>query len=195
MALNLTYPPGATPLDPDELAGLIPTTVTTVEALNAYEAENILDALAWLEGQRSLAVLDDNFVRDLHRRMFNRTWQWSGQYRTSLKNIGVTPDRVSTDVRNLVLDCAQQIQTHAMPLDEIAARFHHRLVWIHPFANGNGRHARLMTDLLLEQQGAEPFSWGSADLIHAGPMKARYIDALRRADNHDTSPLFEFVRS
>jgi Fic-DOC domain mobile mystery protein B len=194
MAIDLDYPPGATPLDPDELKGFIPPGVTTVEGLNAYESENILDALSWLERQRKTDVLDEVFLKELHRRMFDRTWRWSGMFRSSEKNIGVAPEKIAVCVRDLLLDCREQLKTRAMPLDEIAARFHHRLVWIHPFANGNGRHARLMADLLLEHNGAKPFTWGSTNLAKAGPLRKQYIEALRAADNKDLGPLLEFVR-
>lgn len=195
MAIELDYPPGATPLDPDEANGLIPGGVSTVDELNAYESENILEAMDWIESQRRADVLDDAFPRELHRRMFSRTWQWAGAYRTTEKNIGVAPEKIATSIRDLLLDGREQLKSKPMPLDEIAARFHHRLVSIHPFANGNGRHARLMTDLLLTKQGALPFSWGAANLDKASPMRERYIAALRAADGRDLGPLFRFVRT
>ncbi len=195
MALEFKYPPGATPLDEDEIAGLIPAGVTTVAELNAYEAENILDAMDWIEGQRLTPILDDQFLRDLHRHMFNRTWQWSGTFRLTEKNIGVAPEAIAISLRDLTLDCRAQLQAKVMALDEIVARFHHRLVWIHPFANGNGRHARLAADLLLTQQGAVPFSWGAADLAKAGPVRDRYIAALREADKRNYKPLLNFIRA
>jgi Fic-DOC domain mobile mystery protein B len=195
MAIDLDYPPGATPLDPDELKGFIPPGVTTVEGLNAYESENILEALRWLERQRKTEVLDEDFLRELHRRMFDRTWRWSGTFRNSEKNIGVAPEKIAVSVRDLLLDCREQLKSRAMPLDEIAARFHHRLVWIHPFANGNGRHSRLATDLLLQQYGAEPFSWGATSLARSGPVREKYMAALRAADGRDIGPLLAFVKS
>lgn len=195
MALELIYPPGATPLDADEIAGLIPTGVTTVAELNAYESEDILDAIDWSERQRPTSVLDDQLLRDLHRHMFSRTWQWSGTFRLTEKNIGVAPEAIAVSLRDLTLDCRAQLEAKIMALDEIVARFHHRLVWIHPFPNGNGRHARLAADLLLTQQGAEPFSWGTADLARAGRVRERYIAALREADNRNYQPLLDFVRA
>ena len=195
MALELKYPPGATPLDSDEIAGLIPAGVTTVAALNAYEAENILQAMGWIERQRLTSVLDDQFLRELHRHMFNRTWRWSGAFRLTEKNIGVAPEAIAVSLRDLTLNCRVQLEAKAMALDEIVARFHHRLVWIHPFVNGNGRHARLAADLLLRQHGAEPFSWGAVDLAKAGPVRERYIGALREADDRNYHPLLDFVRS
>ncbi len=195
MALALVYAHGATPLDPDEAAALVPASVATTGELNAYEAENILLAVAWLARTRRREVLDDTFLRELHRRMFGRTWTWAGRYRQTGKNLGVDPLRVAIAVRELVLDCKAQVAASAMDLDEIAARFHHRLVWVHPFANGNGRHARLAADCLLEQHGRAPFSWGAANLAHDGPVRAAYIDALRAADRGVFAPLLAFVRS
>ncbi|WP_374566370.1 Fic family protein [Nitrosomonas sp.] len=74
-------------------------------------------------------------------------------------------------------------------------RFSHRLVAIHPFPNGNGRVSRLIGDLLAQQLEQEPFTWGRANLVDAGETRARYIEALRAADNHDIRPLLLFARS
>lgn len=186
---------GGTPLDPDEAAGLIPRGVSTLEQLNAYEQENLLEAMAWLSTARKREVLDDEFIRELHRRMFGRTWQWSGRYRSTEKNIGVAPERIGVAVRELIANVRAQLDAAEHPLDEIAARFHHQLVSIHPFANGNGRHARLMTDLLLQRQGARAFSWGRDDLMRHGPAREAYVAALRSADARDFAPLLHFVRS
>ena len=195
MAIVLEDPPGATPIDPDELAGLIPRGVTTVGELNAYEAENILDALRWLERQRRAQILNEGFVRALHKRMFGHTWRWAGTFRNTEKNIGVPPEAIAVRLRALLLDCIAQLEDASMALDDIAARFHHRLVWIHAFTNGNGRHARLMADVLLQQQGAAPFSWGAGELGAAGPVRQQYIEALQAADKRNYAPLFLFVRA
>lgn len=189
-------PAGATPLDPDESAGLVPGHIATREQLDEWEADNILAGERWAAratGRR--AILDDAFVRELHRRMFDRTWKWAGTYRATEKNIGVAPERIAVELRNLLEDTKARLSGKVAPLDEIGARFHHRLVSIHPFANGNGRHARLMTDLLLAANGAAPFAWGQGDLVHAGEVRERYLAALRAADARDFAPLIAFVRS
>ena len=189
-------PAGATPLDPDESAGLVPGHIATREQLDEWEADNILAGERWADraaGRR--AILDDAFVRELHRRMFDRTWKWAGTYRAIEKNIGVAPERIAVEVRDLLEDTKARLSGKVAPLDEIGARFHHRLVSIHPFANGNGRHARLMTDLLLAANGAAPFTWGQGDLVHAGEVRERYLAALRAADARDFAPLIAFVRS
>ena len=69
------------------------------------------------------------------------------------------------------------------------------MVWIHPFPNGNGRHTRMMADLLAQQLGARPFSWGGRDLAEASAVRSKYLAALRRADKHDLAPLLAFARS
>lgn len=186
---------GATPLDPDESAGLLPGHIATREQLDEWEAENILEGQRWAEGAaKRRDILDDVFLRELHRRMFGRTWKWAGTYRSSEKNLGVAPARIAEDVRELLENTKAQIAGKVAPIDEAAARFHHRLVWIHPFPNGNGRHARLLTDLLLVANGAEPFTWGRSDLEHAGEARERYLAALRAADARDFAPLLAFVR-
>lgn len=195
MAVARANPPGATPLDPDEAIGLIPAHITTCEQLDEWEAENILAGTRWAAARRRKDVLDDLFVRELHRRMFGRTWKWAGNYRATAKNIGVPPERIAVEVRKLMDDVKVQIERKVAPLDEIAARFHHRLVSIHPFANGNGRHARLMADLLLAANGAEPFDWGRGDLVHEGDARKHYLEALRAADARNFAPLLAFVRS
>jgi len=187
---------GATPLDPDASAGLVPGHIATREQLDEWEAENIVAGERWAAGAaRRREILDDAFARELHRRMFDRSWKWAGKFRTSEKNIGVAPERIAVELRELLENTKTQLSSKAAPLDEIAARFHHRLVSIHPFPNGNGRHARLMTDLLLAANGAEPFSWGRGDLVHPGEARDRYLAALRAADAHDLGPLLAFVRS
>lgn len=188
-------PAGTTPLDPDESAGLLPGHIATREQLDEWEAENILEGQRWAAGAaRRSDILDDIFLRELHRRMFGRTWKWAGAYRSTDKNIGVAPARIAEEVRQLLENTRAQLAGKVAPIDEIAARFHHRLVWIHPFPNGNGRHARLLTDLLLAANGAEPFTWGRGDLEHAGEARERYLAALRAADARDFAPLLAFVR-
>lgn len=193
MALTPVHPPGTTPLDPDEMAELIPKSVTTQEELNLWESENILAAEAWVAGARRFEVLDDEFARTLHRRMFDRTWRWAGRYRKTGKNLGIAPETIGPAMKDLMADVRAQIESGAFPIPEIAARFHHRLTLIHPFSNGNGRHARMMTDLLMRQCGQAPYAWGRGDLVHAGSARETYIEALRAADRGDFTPLLAFL--
>ncbi|TJW03165.1 MAG: mobile mystery protein B [Mesorhizobium sp.] len=184
----------ATPLSPDEREGLIPAYITLRGELNEAEQANILEAEEWAFA-RKRDVLSEKFLDDLHKRMFGRVWRWAGSYRHSNKNIGVDVYRIPTELRQLIDDCRYWIDHETYPPDEIAARFHHKLVWLHPYPNGNGRHARLATDLLLVSMNRLRFSWGSASLVDPGETRQRYVEALRAADNHDIGPLLEFVRS
>lgn len=193
--MKFNYPPGATPLDPDEAAGLLPAHITTQGQLNEWELANIVEGERWAYSRKRSDLLSIQFVKRLHKQMFGNTWRWAGIFRGTEKNIGVDPAQITTELKKLFDDVAYQIEHKIYPLDEIATRFHHRLTWIHPFPNGNGRHARLMTDLLLKQNGAEPFNWGNSDLIVAGEIRDRYIAALRAADGRDYALLFKFVRS
>ncbi len=127
--------------------------------------------------------------------MFGRVWRWAGAFRQTERNIGVAPHQIGIELRKLLEDCRYWIDHNTYPVDEIAARFHHRLVWIHPFPNGNGRHARLATDLLLASLGQQRFTWGRANLVDAGQTRQAYVAALRAADAKDIRPLLGFVRS
>jgi Fic-DOC domain mobile mystery protein B len=194
MPVNLDYAPGATPLDPDELAGLIPGHIATQGELNEWEQQNIQVGDDWARKQRK-DILSEDFLRQLHRRMFGETWRWAGEFRRSDKNIGVDWLHIGVELRKLLDDVRFQVEHGSYPSDEIAVRFHHRLVAIHPFANGNGRHARLMADLLVERLGRPRFTWGSVNLVDAGETRQRYIAALQAADAHDIAPLLAFARS
>lgn len=187
---------GATPLEPDEAEGLLPEHVGTKEELNEWEQANIATAVFWIGERRSKSsVLSLEFIRELHRRMFDETWRWAGKYRTTNKNIGVSAPAIPESLGNLLEDTKHWIEHGTFPLDEIAVRFHHRLVQIHPFPNGNGRHGRLMTDALLEELGVAPFTWGSANLVVPGNARRSYLTALRSADRGDFTHLMSFVHS
>lgn len=194
--MRFEWPEGATPLDPDESEGLIPSLTLKAE-LDEYEAINIAQAVRWASRSRAVRseLLRTQTLQDIHRRMFDRTWRWAGRLRQTQKSIGVESYRISTEVRNLCEDTKTWIEFGAYPPDEIAVRFHHRLVSIHPFANGNGCHARLATDLLCRNQGWPLFTWGSNDIGAVGAVRRRYIAALQAADRHDLAPLLDFVRT
>lgn len=192
---DFTRPAGATPLDPDTLEGLLPDLTTQVE-LNEFEERNIYEAVRWVFGRPAHRrdILTDKALRDLHRRMFDRTWQWAGTYRVRETNIGIAPFQIPTAVRNLCLDVREQIAHDAYPPIELTARFHHSLVSIHLFPNGNGRHARLAADCLCLERGWPVLSWGAESLTAAGAARREYIAALREADAHDFGRLIRFVR-
>jgi Fic-DOC domain mobile mystery protein B len=183
-----------TPLDADERAALIPSYITLRRELNEAEQVNIAAAMKWLRG-RKREVLDEGFLRELHKRMFGKTWRWAGHYRTSARNIGVDAYRIGVDLVAALDDTKFWIANSTFPADEIAIRFSHRLVYIHPFPNGNGRFSRLVGDLLAQQLGQPPFSWGSQSLVDATTTRRAYVAALRAADAHDVSILMAFARS
>lgn len=190
------YPEGATPIDEDEKEGLLIPHISTKEELNELEQRNISDAYSWLDRTRRRDYLSEEFIRKLHEKMFGKVWAWAGDYRRTEKNIGVDWAQIPIQFRQLLNDVRYWIDQETYSPDEIAARFHHRLVLIHLFPNGNGRHARVMTDILLEKVlDQEPFSWGSGSLIEEGDVRTTYIQALRSADAHDYEPLLHLVRS
>lgn len=194
--MTFDYPDGATPLDPDEARGLLLSHITNRSELDRWEQENIAEAEIWAFRRAPRDILTDGFIKRLHKRMFGTVWRWAGDFRTTGKNIGVPSWQIAGEFRKLCEDCAIWIEHGTYPPDEIAVRFHHRLTAIHPFANGNGRHARLMTDILLVHLlKQQRFSWGSANLVNAGDCRQQYINALRTADRHDYTALLAFVRS
>lgn len=199
MSFRLIYPPGATPLNPNEIAGLIPTYISTQSELNAVEQDNILAGETWAFSRKRKNVLSERFLRHLHRQMFGLVWKWAGTYRNSDKSIGVAWYLVPVEIKKLLDDVKYWITHETYSMDEIAARFHHRLVYIHPFANGNGRWARVAADCLLFSLNHEPFSWGmkvdKKALGKHGEVRSSYIRALRLADAKKYDELLAFVRS
>lgn len=190
------YPSGATPIDPDEAAGLLLPHIINRSELDRWEQDNILAAEDWAFRRKRDDLLSVNFILKLHEKMFSVVWDWAGSFRRSEKNLGIDPLSIHSSLRELLEDVKVWIQFETYPADEIAARFHHRLVAIHPFPNGNGRHARLMADLLLVHVLDRPrFTWGSSSLTSAGECRANYISSLRSADRHNYGPLLDFVRS
>lgn len=149
-------PDGATPLDPDEMRGLKFRYVTTRGELDELEQANIEQGLAWISRRRSGSVFDDSFIRTLHKRLFGDVWAWAGEYRLTEKNIGIDPLQISVQLRILLGNASYWLQQETFPPLEAAARFHHRLVQIHLFPNGNGRHARIATDIMLEEEYNHP---------------------------------------
>ncbi len=194
--MKFEYPSGATPLDPDEIEGLMPFHIATLAELNEWEALNILQSEGWAFSiSHRVGFLERDFIQLLHKKMFNNTWRWAGKFRKTNKNIGSDYSLITMELENLLADVKFQILKNSFSIDEIAYRFHHRLVKIHPFPNGNGRHARMMTDIFLVQSGRLRFSWGSEQLGIASSIRENYIRALKHADKHDYSALSLFVRS
>lgn len=193
--MNFIYPIGATPIEGDELEALIPQHISLQQELNEWESANILEAEKWGFEQRHADLLSLDFIQRLHTKMFNESWRWAGQFRKTLKNIGIIPYEIPQELLKLCMDVRYHIDHTVYSFDEIAARFHHRLVWIHPFPNGNGRHARIYKDILLIHHQKDRFTWGRGDLMSQSQTRKLYIHALKQADQHDYIPLLEFVRS
>jgi Fic-DOC domain mobile mystery protein B len=191
----IEYPEGATPLDPDELEGLKFAHVTTRSELDHLEQANIQEGMQWLKKYKSKDILNEHFARSLHARLFAEVWSWAGRYRLKEKNIGVDPIQIGMQLKNLLDDVQYWVDHDTYEVIEAAVRFHHRLVWIHPFANGNGRHARVYADALLKKvYGADPIDWsGGYDLQQMNDRRSKYIAALRLADTGDYSGLLDFV--
>lgn len=191
---------GSTPLTEEEKEGLISRVLTMKSELNEAEQENILKATIWLD-QSNMSVeqlLTSKVMKSIHGRMFGHVWLWAKQIRKTDKNIGIAWWEIPIQLDSLLADTLAQIRdttTSRRSNDEIAARFHHRLVQIHPFVNGNGRHARLVTNKLLSILGEEEFTWGSLTNDEIGTIRSNYIHALKNGDNHDFTELFQFVRS
>ncbi len=186
---------GATPLDPNELGGLKFKHITKRGELDHLEQANIQQGLDWLARKKGIDILSEQFIKELHLKLFGEVWCWAGKFRTTERNIGIDPLQISVQLRLLLDDVKFWIENKTYPPLEIAARFHHRLVFIHPFPNGNGRHARIMTDILLTRiLDHEPVNWsGGYNSQKMSEQRSNYIDALKSADQNDIQPLIDYI--
>lgn len=198
MGLELEYLNGQTPLDEEEKEGLLIPSIATREELDEFEQQNVEEAFQWLIGKsiKPERIFSEKFICDVHKRMLNQVWKWAGTFRQTQKNIGVGYWMISQDLNMLLGDAVLWFNNDVYPPDELAIRFKHRLVSIHCFSNGNGRHSRLMADIIIEKLfGLELFSWGAGDLNRGGDIRADYLKALREADNESFDRLIKFARS
>ncbi len=198
MGLDLDYTNGQTPLDENEKVGLLIKTITTRGELDEFEQLGVEKANEWLMNKKfdTGKILTEDFVKELHRRMFSDVWKWAGEFRKTNKNFGVDKFEIGIELKKLFDDCRFWIENKTFPEDEIAIRLSHRMVSIHPFANGNGRHSRLIADVLIHKGYGKPyFTWGSINLVKQGEARTQYLKALREADVFDYKPLIEFARS
>ncbi len=198
--INIQYQPGQTPLDDDEKDGLLIHSITTKKELDEVEQHNIEAALRWPMDRRKRfpieEVLTERFVTDMHIKMLGQVWRWAGHYRLINKNIGIDKYYIGTELRMLLDACTSWLTNPPFPADEIAIRFTHRIVSIHCFANGNGRHSRLIADVIIEKLLSQPiFTWGTTDLIKKGEERGSYLKALREADIGNYELLIKFARS
>ncbi len=195
MGLNWEFTGGETRLHPDEIEGLRIPLITTRAELDEHEQANIQRARIWLNKRkpRTSDLLTDAFVKRLHTAMYNEVWKWAGQFRKTEKNIGVDPARIATDLHHLLDDARFWVANTTYAPDELAIRMKHRMVCIHCFSNGNGRHSRLFADLLVVALGAPLFTWGAYNEMP--DVRERYFEVLRKADRGDMKPLITFARS
>lgn len=197
MGLDLQYDKGQTPLTEEEMEGLLIKTITTQGELNEQEQLNIEEAVEWTLRRRfnKKDILSEEFVRELHKRMYREVWRWAGQFRKSDKNIGIEWYQIPTSLKNLVDDAVFWVDHATYPPDEVAIRFKHRIVSIHCFPNGNGRHSRLLADIIISQIFKKPvFTWNRANLVQSGEARDHYLASLKAADNGDFVSLLEFAR-
>ena len=198
MGLTLDFANDQTPLTEDEREGLLVPTISNRGDLDEFEQLNVEQAVEWTFSRnlKQERIFTETFIRELHRRMYDQVWRWAGNYRTTNKNIGVDKYQIPTVLRQLLGDARFWFDHQTYPADELAIRFKHRLVSIHPFANGNGRHSRLLADVIASHIYHQPvFTWGRAGLAKSGVARQTYIAALHAADNGDVAPLLDFARS
>lgn len=198
MGLELQYLEGQTPLDEDEKEGILIQSISTRGELDEFEQQNIEIAIEWSISRKFKieSVLQESFILDVHKRMLGNVWSWAGKYRTSNKNLGVDKYHIPIELKYLLDDCKYWIEHNTYEADEIAIRFKHRLVSIHPFANGNGRHSRLCTDILISHGLGKPiFTWGRYNLVKKGEARIHYLKTLYDADKGDLLPLIDFSRT
>ena len=198
MGLKIEYIDGQTPLNEEERDGLRIPSITTREELDEFEQLNIEKAIQWTFGKKlkTEQLFSEKYIKELHKRMYGEVWKWAGTFRTSEKNIGIKSYLIAIELKQLLDDAIFWKENNTYNSEELAIRFKHRLVSINCFANGNGRHSRLMADLIMEKlYNCEFFSWGSANLVKATETRSNYIKAVRKADNNDIEPLISFAKS
>jgi Fic-DOC domain mobile mystery protein B len=198
--IDILYEEGQTPLDEEEKEGLLIPSVTTRSELNEIEQRNIEEAVRWtIERRKKFTaeeILTERFIKELHRKMLGNVWKWAGHFRQSNKNIGVDKYQIGVELWTLLNDCRFWIGDKSLSEDEIAIRFKHRIVSIHCFVNGNGRHSRLIADVIVDKIfGREVFTWGEKNLIYRREFRLIYINALRAADHGNYQPILTFARS
>jgi Fic-DOC domain mobile mystery protein B len=197
MGLDLDYIDGQTPLDEDEKEGLLIQTIATRGELDEFEQQNIEQAVLWSLNRsfKADAVFTEEFLKAVHRRMYGSVWAWAGEFRKTNKNIRADKWQIPTELRMLLDDIKFWYANNTYNPDEITIRFKHRLVSIHCFSNGNGRHSRLMADIVISKIYKQPhFTWG-ANLVKQGDIRTTYLNAIRAADAGDIQPLLNFARA
>ncbi len=197
MAVIFEYGEGQTPLSEEEKEGLLIKTITTHGELDEHEQLNIESAVEWIMSQKPKKekILTEKFIKNLHKKMYGKVWRWAGDFRKSQKNIGANWLYIGIELKKLLDDTHFWIDNNTFPPDEIAVRFKHKLVSIHCFPNGNGRHSRLMADIIIEFVFNEKiFTWNHSNMVKADQTRKEYIQSIKQADNGNIVPLISFTR-
>lgn len=198
MGLEFDYKDGQTPLEEEEKNGLKIKSITTQGELDLFEQLNIEKAVEWTmrTNFKPENILTEKFIKDLHKKMYSDVWKWAGEFRRTEKNIGVPWTNTGLELKNLLDDTKYWIALQTFSPEEVAIRFKHRIVSIHCFSNGNGRHSRMMADIIMESIfGNELFSWHQSRVIKTSEIRKMYIKALKEADNGNIKPLIEFAKN
>jgi Fic-DOC domain mobile mystery protein B len=198
MGLKFDYKDGQTPLDEEEKEGLKIKSITTQRELDEFEQLNIEKAVEWTIHTKLKPenILTEKLIKNLHKKMYGDLWKWVGQFRRTEKNIGILWIKIGIELKSLLDDTKYWIEYKTYSSEEIAIRFKHRIVSIHCFPNGNGRHSRMMADIIMESIfGGEIFTWHQSNMIKANQTRKLYIEALKEADNGIIKPLIEFAKN
>lgn len=198
MGLEIHYSEGQTPINEEEKEGLKIKSITTQSELDEFEQLNIEKAVEWTIHNKFQAekILTEKFIKDLHKMMYGDVWKWAGEFRKTNKNIGINWIQITVELKNLLDDTKYWIENKTFPSENIAIRFKHKIVAIHCFPNGNGRHSRMMADIIMESIFKEEiFSWHQSNMIKANDTRKKYISALQQADNGNIEPLIEFAKN
>jgi Fic-DOC domain mobile mystery protein B len=197
MGLKLEPKFGDIELSPEEMDLLIPAHISNRKQLDQAEQYNIEEAIQWLFSLRKLdaeKLFSVEFQDLLHKKMFADVWKWAGKQRSKETNIGIKPRHISVERKKLNEDALFWFENNTWDPTEMALRFHHRLVQIHCYPNGNGRHARIIADIILERlYKKEQLIWAQTDLINESEGRRAYITALKAADKGDYSLLLKCV--
>ena len=167
------------------------------EDINQAELVGIVGATDWAKRAR-LNPKEVKFWQRLHEQMFGQVWDWAGEWRQHEPNIGVPPHDIHPKMKSLQDDLAVWLFDECdMTALELIARFHHRLVYIHPFSNGNGRWGRLMTDVLANRElGIPSITWaaGGDDLRNReSKERKKYVAAVKAGDKGEIEPLMNYL--
>lgn len=180
---------GTTLIEDDEKIGLR-LLINTRGELNIAEAKGIDTAtFKYLKSKRKLKpnnLLKDSFAKRFHKELFGEVWDWAGKYRKVATMPGIDWHQIPVQLNQLMQNTSTQIsflhdQSDSTKKEKLVAEFAYKLVWIHPFRNGNGRWSRAYADLLSDSLDIERFSWGSS-IASEHERHLYMVNALGTAD-------------